>query len=90
MTGDPTSNWLFSSTERGAGHVGILQSLLAACRLHDINPYDYFVDALQRVSQHPESLMHHLTPRIAKESFAENQLQSTLRDLNDRRASSAA
>ncbi|WP_374710571.1 transposase domain-containing protein [Massilia pseudoviolaceinigra] len=24
------------------------QSLLATCRLSDINPYDYFVDVLQR------------------------------------------
>jgi transposase InsO family protein len=36
-------NWLFSWTELGAKHVGIVQSLLATCRLHDINPYDYFV-----------------------------------------------
>ena len=48
-------NWLFSWTELGARHVGILQSLMATCRLHDINPYDYFVDVLQRVGQHPAS-----------------------------------
>ena len=57
-------NWLFSWTEPGAKHVGIVQSLLATCRLHDINPNNYFVDVLQRVSQHPASLAHQLTPRI--------------------------
>ena len=57
-------NWLFSWTELGVKHIGIVQSLLATCRLHDINPYDYFVDALQRVGQYPGSLVHQLTPRI--------------------------
>ena len=42
-------NWLFSWTELGAKHIGIVQSLLATCRLHGINPYDDFVDVLQRV-----------------------------------------
>ena len=42
-------NWLFSWTELGAKHIGIVQSLLATCRLHDINPCEYFVDVLQRV-----------------------------------------
>src|SRR5271168_1044970 len=53
-------NWLFTWTELGAKHVGIVQSLLVTCRLHDINPYDYFVDVLQRVGQHPASLVHQL------------------------------
>ena len=44
-------NWLFSWTELGAKHVGIVQSLLVTCRLHDIDPYDYFVDVLQRVGR---------------------------------------
>ncbi len=83
-------NWLFSWTELGAKHVGIVQSLLATCRLHDINPYDYFVDVLQRVGQHPASLVHQLTPRIWKEIFANNPLRSDLHDLGGRRAYTAA
>ena len=46
-------NWLFCWTELGARHAGIVQSLLVTFRLHDIDPYDYFVDVLQRVGQHP-------------------------------------
>lgn len=42
-------NWLFTWTGLGAKHVGIVQSLLTTCRLHEINPYDYLVDVLQRV-----------------------------------------
>jgi len=40
---------------------------MAICRLHDINPYDDFVDLLQRVGQYPVSLVHQLTPRIWNE-----------------------
>ena len=46
------------------------QSLLVTCRLHDIDPYDYFVDVLQRVGEHPASKVGQLTPRCWKELFA--------------------
>jgi transposase len=36
-------NWLFCWTELGVKHVGIVQSLLTTCRLHDINLYDYLL-----------------------------------------------
>lgn len=57
-------NWLFTWTELGARHVGIVQSLLATCRLHEINPYDYLVDVLQRVGRHPAARVAELTPRL--------------------------
>lgn len=82
-------NWLFSWNELGAKHVGIVQSLLATCRLHDINPHDYFVDVLQRVGQHPSSLVHQLTPRLWKEMFATSPLRSDLHDLGARRIPAA-
>jgi len=78
-------NWLFSWTELGAKLIGIVQSLLATCRLHEINPYDHFVDVLQRVGQHPASIVHQLTPRIWKQMFAENPLWSDLHELGWRR-----
>ena len=71
-------NWLFAWTELGAKHVGIVQSLIVTCRLHDINPYDYFVDVLQRVGQHPASKVHELTPRLWKQLFADQPLRSDL------------
>ena len=75
-------NWLSSWTELGAKHVGIVQSLLATCRRHDINPYDYLVDVLQCVSQYPASLVAQLTPRIRKQMFANNPLRSELYEIN--------
>ena len=74
-------NWLFSWTELGAKHVGIMQSLLVTCRLHQIDPYDYLVDVLQRVGQHPASRVQELTPRLWKQLFAANPLRSPLHTL---------
>lgn len=71
-------NWLFSSTEVGAEHVGMVQSLIVTCRLHDIDPYTYLVDVLQRVGQHPASRVAELTPRLWKEHFASAPLRSDL------------
>jgi transposase len=48
-------NWMCCWTELGAKHVTIMQSLIVTCRLHQIDPYDYLVDVLQRVGQHPAS-----------------------------------
>ena len=71
-------NWLFSWTEVGAKHIGIIQSLLATCRMHEINPYTYLVDVLQRVSLHPASNVEELTPIVWKEKFAANPLKSDI------------
>lgn len=74
-------NWLFGWTELGARQVGIMQSLIVTCRLHQIDPYDYLVDVLQRVSQHPAGRVHELTPRLWKQRFAGNPLRSPLHSL---------
>ena len=74
-------NWLFSWTEIGAEQVGIIQSLLVTCRLHEVNPYEYLVDVLQRVGSHPASRVEELTPRLWKERFADNPLRSDLETL---------
>lgn len=71
-------NWLFCWTEIGAEHVGVIQSLIVTCRLHNINVNDYLTDVLLRISQHPASLVHELTPRYWKTKFADNPLRSDL------------
>lgn len=71
-------NWLFCWSETGAEYVGIVQGLLTTCKLHGVNPYDYLVDVLQRVGQHPASKVHELTPRLWKQHFAANPLRSVL------------
>jgi len=76
-------SWLFCWTELGAEHVGIIQSLITTCRLHDINAYTYLTDVLLRMSEHPASRIEELTPRRWKEKFASNPLRSDLfREVN--------
>lgn len=71
-------NYLFCWSELGAEQLGILQSLMVTCRLHDINPYTYLVDVLQRVSIHPAKDVTQLTPREWKTRFAQSPLKSDI------------
>jgi transposase len=71
-------NWNFCWTELGAKHVGIIQSLIVTCRLHDLDPYTYLVDVLQRVAIQPAARVAELTPRLWKQHFAGNPLRSDL------------
>ena len=71
-------NWLFCWTEVGAHHVGIIQSLLASCRLQSVDPSVYLVDVLQRIDTHPAFEVQLLTPRLWKQHFADNPRRSDL------------
>ena len=72
-------NWLFTSSEVGAQRVGIIQSLLVTCRLHEVDAYPYLVDVLQRISVHPANRAIELTPRMWKSLFADAPMRSDLR-----------
>ena len=74
-------NGLFCWTELGARHVGILQSWIVTCRLHQIDPCDYPVDVLQRLGQPPANRVHELTPRMWKKNFATHPLRSPIHRL---------
>jgi hypothetical protein len=71
-------NWLFCWTELGAQQVGQIQSLLTTCALHDVDPYTYLVDVLQRIDIHPQAEIEKLTPRLWKQHFADAPLRSLL------------
>ena len=71
-------NWLFCWTELGAEHLGIIQSLISTCKLHDLDPYTYLVDVLQRISQHPAREVADLTPRLWKTRFADQPLRALI------------
>jgi transposase len=72
------ANWMFSWTELGAQHVGVVQSLIATSRLHQVDPYDYLVDVLQRVGQHPAADVAQLTPRLWAQHFGKAPLRSDI------------
>ena len=71
-------NWLFAWTELGAQRVGVIQSLLATCKLQEVDGYAYLVDVLQRVGQHPAKRAVELTPRVWRTLFADSPLRSDL------------
>jgi transposase len=70
--------WLFCWTELGAERVGQIQSLISTCVLHDVDPYTYLVDVLQRIDTHPFRQVDQLTPRLWKQHFADAPLRSLL------------
>lgn len=71
-------NWLFCWSELGAEHVGLIQSLISTCKLHDINAHTYLTDVLQRVSHHPMKNIEDLTPRLWKEKFSDQPMRSVI------------
>jgi transposase len=75
-------NHLFCWTELGAEQLGILHSLTVTCRLHNINPYVYLVDVLQRVSHHPAKDVGRLPPREWKQRFSHAPLKSDVNHVN--------
>ena len=71
-------NWLFCTSEAGAEQVAAIQTILATCRAHDVDPYTYLVDVLQRINEHPASAVHELTPKRWRERFGQNPMRSDL------------
>ena len=82
-------NYLFCWTELGAECVGKIQSLLVTCKLHEIDPYVYLVDVLQRIQTHPMSRIEELTPRVWKQMFSSNPMISPLQMALQQRESTA-
>ena len=54
--------FLFVGHDQAGQNLAILQSLVATCKLHQVNPYDYLVDVLIRVQTHPNSRLDELLP----------------------------
>ena len=55
-------NYLFAGSEAGARRAANIYSLVASCKLNDIDPFAYFRDVLSRVSTHPMEKIDELLP----------------------------
>jgi transposase len=53
-------NFLFVGHDEAGQNLAILQTLVATCKLHDVNPY--LVDVLIRVQTHPQARIDELLP----------------------------
>lgn len=55
-------NFLFAGHVEGAQNLAILQTIVATCAVHSVDPYDYIKDVLIRVQSHPASRIDELLP----------------------------
>ena len=62
-------NWLFAGSENGAETACVFYSLLATCKLHGVNPFDYLRDVIMRVGRHPARDVLELTPKAWKQKL---------------------
>lgn len=60
-------NWMFIGSEAAAKRTAVLLTLVNTCKAHQINPFEYLRDVIERVSTHPASRIEELTPRIWKQ-----------------------
>lgn len=71
-------NWLLCWKKIGAKYAAIVYSLIATCKLHDVNTYHYLVDVLLRVSKISQHNVLLLTPRLWKQNFNHERLISAV------------
>lgn len=55
-------NWLFAGSDAGGRRAAILYSLIETCKRHDIDPFEYLRDVIDRVLTHPASRVAELIP----------------------------
>ncbi|RMF00786.1 MAG: IS66 family transposase [Alphaproteobacteria bacterium] len=60
-------NWLHIGSEAAAHRTMVLLTLVQTCKAHQVDPFAYLRDVIDRVSTHPASRIEELTPRRWKE-----------------------
>jgi transposase len=60
-------NWLFIGSQPAAHRTMVLLTLVQTCKAHQVDPFAYLRDVIDRVSTHPMSRIDELTPRRWKE-----------------------
>lgn len=71
-------NWLFAGSETGAETACTLYSILATCRLHGVNPFDYLRDVLPRIAAHPQSDVLALSPKAWNQARQKREAESAV------------
>ena len=55
-------NYLFAGSHEAAKRSGMLYSLLGTCKMHNIEPYNWLKNVLQKIPTHPINKVHELLP----------------------------
>lgn len=56
-------NYLFAGSHNGAKRAAMLYSLLATCKINDINPFEWLRESLETIPDHPVNRISELLPR---------------------------
>lgn len=64
-------NWLFAGSPQAAQWLAIFYSIVATCKLNNINIYDYFVDVLPKISDYPANKISDLVPTVWNKNRAQ-------------------
>lgn len=57
------NNYLFAGSHDAAQNSAIIYSLIATCKLHDVNPYEWLKHVLTVMPTHPASRIRELLPQ---------------------------
>jgi len=55
-------NFLFAGHEVAGVNIAMLQTVIATCKLHGVNPFEYIRDVIIRVQHHPAAELDELLP----------------------------
>ena len=56
-------NWMFLGNDASGERAAIIYSIIASCKRHGVNPWQYLEDVLIRISTHPASRIEELLPQ---------------------------
>jgi transposase len=65
-------SWLFAGSDRGGQRAAAMYSLIATCKMNDVDPQAWLADVLSRIAEHPAHRLDELLPwnwRAARESL---------------------
>lgn len=74
-------NWLFCGSDSGVKSNTTLVSLIASCRLHDIEPWAYLRDVLALLPRWPQGRVLDLAPKYWKATLARAETEQRLSSL---------
>jgi transposase len=55
-------NYLFAGSHEGAKNAAVIYSLLATCKLNNIEPFEWLKEALETIPDYPANQLHKLIP----------------------------
>lgn len=68
-------NYLFAGSHAAAQRIAVFYSLLGSCKLHNIEPYTYLKDILERLPDHPINEIDDLLPHKWKPQAPKNSIE---------------